>query len=392
MALEVETCTVSEEQTDRTEESTRALYVVNLNPSQKFGSLEEQIFLLAVGVARTGGLLVPVFAQDMDEAHRVRYRQAGLRTEAIDLTSFRWQAYRRLLEIIDRYRIRIVHWNLYSPTNFYTPLLRLVRPTVQHIMTDHNSRPPLFKRVKDPVWKYAAKRLFASAYSGIYAISDYVQGDLRSQAVWRAPGRYHYFVNTDRFRPDGQAGAALRTAMHSDGAFILLVVAQLIPDKGVDVVVRALLSSPPETVLWIIGEGQERENLESLARTLGVLDRVKFLGMRDDVSRYMQAADCFVCPSVWHEAVGLVILEAMACGLPVVASAVGGIPEFVVNKQTGFLFPAGDQEALVGCLKQLRESCALTQQMSMAGRAFALAHFSHTTRIADAMALYETHV
>ncbi len=390
MSGEKQACIAEVAGLERPVPTRRVLLAVNLDPSQKFGSLEEQIFLLSVAVAQHGGVLIPVFAQEMDEAHRVRYREAGLTVGALDLNRFRPRTFRRLLRMITDGRIQVVHWNLYPPANLYVMLLRLLRPAIQHVLTDHNSRPPDFQR-KDTWWKNAVKRAFTAAYSGVYAVSDYVQHDLKRQAIWKEPLRYHHFVNTDRFKPDREAGAALRAAMRCKDAFVLLVVAHLIPEKGVDVVIRALRSLPSRTVLWIVGEGPERVNLQTLARTFGVEDRVTLLGLREDVCLFMQAADCFICPSLWQEAAGLVILEAMACGLPVVASDVGGIPEFVVAGRTGYLFPAGDMCALAEHLKTLSGSNALAAEMSKSARAHAIANFSHTTRVADAMSLYETH-
>lgn len=390
MPGECHTCAEEMKRVEWSSPSKRVLLAVNLNPSQKFGSLEEQIFLLSVAIAQRGGLLVPVFAQEMDEAHLSRYREAGLTVGALDLGTFRAQSFIRLLRMIDSYRIQVVHWNLYPPANLYVLLLRLLRPAIQHVLTDHNSRPPEFQR-KDTYWKSVIKKTFAAAYSGVYAVSDYVRHDLIRQAIWREPLRYYHFVNTDRFKPDREAGAALRTAMACEDAFVLLVVAHLIPEKGVDVVIRALRNLPSRTVLWIVGEGPERANLQALAQDLGVQNRVTLLGLREDVCLFMQAADCFVCPSLWQEAAGLVILEAMACGLPVVASSVGGIPEFVLAGRTGYLFPAGDQCLLVEHLKALSESHALAAEMSKSARAHAVANFSHITRVADAMSLYEVH-
>ncbi len=372
---------------ERSVPTRRVLLAVNLNPSQKFGSLEEQIFLLSKAMAEEGGLLIPVFAHEMDDIHRARYKESDLSVRTIDLNGFRISALRRLLKLIDDFQIQVVHWNLYSPTNLYVPLLRLLRPSTRHILTDHNSRPKGFERT-GASWKKMIKRPFATAYAGIYAVSDYVMNDLKSQAVWGEPLRFYHFVNTDRFMPDTQAGAVVRASMKCDDAFVVLVVANLIPEKGVDVLIQALSKMPPRAVLWVIGDGPALSGLMALARKLELQDRVMFLGLCEDVCRYMQAAHCFVCPSLWQEAAGLVILEAMACGLPVVASSVGGIPEFVVAGRTGYLIPPGDPNAMVECLKALLLSPALAMEMATSGRAHAVAHFSHATRVADALSMY----
>jgi glycosyltransferase involved in cell wall biosynthesis len=170
---------------------------------------------------------------------------------------------------------------------------------------------------------------------------------------------------------------------------VILVVAHLIPEKGVEVAIRALAGLPPRAVLWIVGDGRHRAALQQLARSLGVERRITFFGLHSEVCQFMQAADCLVCPSLWQEAAGLVILEAMACGLPVIGSAVGGIPEFIISGETGYLFPAGDHTALAERLRCLSDSPAQSREMRRQARAQALTKFSHRTRVTDALLLYE---
>ncbi len=95
---------------------------------------------------------------------------------------------------------------------------------------------------------------------------------------------------------------------------------------------------------------------------------MQFLGPRRHVEAFMQASDCLICPSVWAEAVGLVNLEAMASGLPVIASRIGGIPEYVEDGRTGFLFAPGDHRELVGCLNRLLSDQPGRQAMSQNAR------------------------
>lgn len=366
----------------------RVLYVVNLNPSMKFGSFEEQIFLLSMALVDRGGILVPVFAQAMDESQRLRYQTVGLPVISIYLGKFRATSFAQLIRAVDQYRIQVIHWNMYPPVNFYVPLLRLMRPKVRHVLTDHNSRPRSFVRSTNYL-KRVSRKWFAAGYSGVFAVSNYVQADLKAQEIWKDPRRYHHFVNTERFKPDGQTKASVRAALNCGNRFVALVVAHLIPEKGVEIALRALAELPSRVVLWIAGEGPERGRLERLAESLGIGDRTTFLGLRSDVCQFMQAADCLVCPSLWQEAAGLVILEAMACGLPVIASRVGGIPEFVVSGENGFLFAAGDHSAVTTHLKSLSSSETLLDETSRSARSHAVAHFSHETRVAHALSLYE---
>src|SRR2546422_5513710 len=115
---------------------------------------------------------------------------------------------------------------------------------------------------------------------------------------------------------------------------------------------------------------------------------VRFFGHQVDVSPYMQAADCLVCPTIWAEAAGLVILEGLACQLPVIGSAVGGIPEFVDDGRTGFLFPSGDDTRLADRIRRLASDPEACKRIGLEGRAVAVERFSPEQRLGDYLDLY----
>lgn len=365
----------------------RVLYVVNLNPSRKYGSLEEQIFLTSEAVSQRGGLLIPVFTQELPEKEQHRYRVAGLTATSLNLNQFNLTTLRRLLQLIDDHRMDVVHWNLYGPMNGYFTFLRFLRPKLRHYLTDHNSRPHAFTYPhRWPIDTF--KRLMFRKYSKVLAVSDYVLSELQRQNIWRNLRRYYHFVNTQRFQPDTTMRSDIRTSQGVERSFVILVVAQLIPEKGVDVAIRALKELPDHVVLWVVGDGPERLALQSVAELLGADKRVRFCGLQAEVSPFMQAADCLVCPSLWEEAAGLVILEAMACGLPVIGSSVGGIPEFITPHRTGFLFPAGNHMALAGRITELCSSTPQWDDMRAQARTQAVTQFSHRSRLSDAVAIY----
>lgn len=367
----------------------RVLYVVNLNPSEKFGSLEEEIFLTSAAVSQRGGLLIPVFTRELPDKEKHRYQDAGLLVESLNLGRFQLSTLQRLLQLIDHHCINVIHWNLYHPVNGYISSLRLLRPGLQHYLTDHNSRPQSFSYSHS--WlRDTYKKVMLGGYSKVLAVSDYILSELKKQATWNNPGRYYHFVNTERFQPDERVRLATRTSQGFHGSFVILVVAHLIPQKGVDVAIRALKELPDRVVLWVIGDGPERLALQRAAESLGVHKRTRFCGLQTDVSPFMQTADCLVCPSLWEEAAGLVILEAMACGLPVIGSSVGGIPEFITPDHTGFLFPAGNHMALANHITQLCYSTLLWDNMRARARAQAITQFSHSSRISEAVAIYKT--
>ena len=132
----------------------------------------------------------------------------------------------------------------------------------------------------------------------------------------------------------------------------------------------------------------ERDSLEAMTRQLNLKERVVFWGLQENVEPYMQAADCFVCPSIWGEAAGLVNLEPLACGLLVIASAVGGIPELIDEGKTGFLFPAGDHTALAERITRLLTVPMLSHAMGERARSTAVDHFSVEAKLDELLKIY----
>jgi len=107
-----------------------------------------------------------------------------------------------------------------------------------------------------------------------------------------------------------------------------------------------------EAMLLLAGTGPLEADLRQLAATLGVDDRVRFLGIRSDMPELMNAADCFVLSSAW-EGMPLVLQEASASELPIVATRVGGNAEVVLDGSSGFLVPPGDENALAAAMKKM---------------------------------------
>jgi glycosyltransferase involved in cell wall biosynthesis len=136
-------------------------------------------------------------------------------------------------------------------------------------------------------------------------------------------------------------------------AKVLLSVGRLVPPKGLDRVIKAaphVLSEFPDVRFVWVGDGAGRDALAVQAREYGVADRIVFAGQRSDVPRFLLAADLFVFPSLF-EAFGLALAEAMACGVPVVASDAGGIPELVTHREHGVICRSGDSAALLEALR-----------------------------------------
>ena len=148
--------------------------------------------------------------------------------------------------------------------------------------------------------------------------------------------------------PEIRAGAASgRPAGH--GAVDLLYVGQLIRGKGVHLLLQAMALMRTPRTLDIVGTGNMEGELEKLAERLGLKGRVRFNGFQPNPQDWMSRAACVVVPSFWQEPYGLVAAEAVALGRPVVAFAVGGLPEACGGKAT--LVPSGDVKALAAALE-----------------------------------------
>jgi N-acetyl-alpha-D-glucosaminyl L-malate synthase BshA len=142
------------------------------------------------------------------------------------------------------------------------------------------------------------------------------------------------------------------------------------------------------SMLVMVGDGPERVEAEDEARDLGVQADVRFLGKIDSVAPLLAGADLFLLPSQ-SESFGLSALEALACGVPVVASRVGGVPEVVRHGETGWLCDLGDVDAMAAAAIQVLSDQARWQAASDAAAADARARFAERDVVAQYEALYE---
>jgi glycosyltransferase involved in cell wall biosynthesis len=161
-----------------------------------------------------------------------------------------------------------------------------------------------------------------------------------------------------------------------------VTVGRLVPWKRVDRLLE-VLKALPELGLVVVGDGPERPRLEQMARELGISSRVYFAGQRTkrETLSLMAACDIFLLNST-YEGLPHVVLEAMALGLPVVATAVGGVPEVVRDRETGMLSPI-DSGALNLALRQLVEDSALRQRLGERGYRWIQQHFNQARMIKE---------
>jgi glycosyltransferase involved in cell wall biosynthesis len=182
-----------------------------------------------------------------------------------------------------------------------------------------------------------------------------------------------------------------RTVRFGRGRFDIGIVGRVSPVKGHDVLVRALTQLPADSPahVHVIGDGPVRPEIERLARELGVGDRITFHGFRRNVHEYIAALDCIVMPSLSEGAITYSLLEAMHLGVPVIASAVGGMREVLRHAETALLVRPGDSSELAAALRTIMDDDALRERM----RSIAGSEVARSFRVGDMadryLAVYE---
>jgi glycosyltransferase involved in cell wall biosynthesis len=260
--------------------------------------------------------------------------------------------------------IRVLHANSAAPAQWLIPAGFGARlPVVVHLHIDYLRRS-----------RYV---LLLHAATVAVGVSQQVIDDLITDGM--TPARTRVIYNGIDVARLGRSARDLRAALNSPpDAFVVATTGSLIARKGHDVLIRAFHALPPEPVpqqLLIPSDGPDREALEALAASLGMVERVHFLGYIDDLAQIYQAADVFALASR-GDAFGLVLAEAGHFGLPSVSTRVGGIPEVIVHEETGLLVPPDDVTAFSGALARLMGDPALRAQLGSAAAARAQAMFT----------------
>jgi N-acetyl-alpha-D-glucosaminyl L-malate synthase BshA len=171
---------------------------------------------------------------------------------------------------------------------------------------------------------------------------------------------------------------------------VLLHISNFRPVKRIMDVVRIFerVSREVDAVLLMVGEGPERSSAQALGRRLGLNGRLKFLGTHAQVEEIFGMADVFLLPSEL-ESFGLSALEAMACGVPVVGSDAGGLPEVVRHAESGYLLPVGDVEGMAARTIEILKDEKRRTQMGRSGRCRAEALFSADRIVSQYERFYE---
>ena len=217
-------------------------------------------------------------------------------------------------------------------------------------------------------------------------VSEFLKWNLRNADVVHAISQ-KLAQNAGRFRakrvvviPNGVDGSTFKSMDKkklreqygfSIDAKIVVSVARLVPVKGLDYLIKAvslLLQTDNKINLLIIGDGSQRAELEELISELKLDNRVRLMGTipHEQIAGFLNLADVFVLPSL-SEGLGIAIIEAMACGIPVIGTNVDGIPDIIKDNDNGVLVPPGDAEALAGAIDKLLQDEELRGKLAVRG-------------------------
>ncbi|MGH9601458.1 MAG: glycosyltransferase family 4 protein, partial [Terriglobales bacterium] len=317
------------------------LSVMDLNP-RKLGSLEEYAAQVSRALHQRGWRSVMAFTHPPPAGIAALFDGTDTAFEVFRRQPAR-HLYSDVFHLCRKYRPAVVHIHFLEQFSLLALLPRLAGTRLT-VFTDHFRQPQplsLATRISLRLWNLFVPGL---AHARIIAISAHIRRTLMENygvgagtitTVLNGVNLGRFAGETTTLRREIRTELGLAPQSH-----IVMTVAALIPQKGVDDFLRAaahIQAHRPDVAFVIVGDGPEEAALRAQAQHLEIASKVHFTGLRSDVHRLMPAADVIVVPSVWQEPAGLVVLEAMAAARPVVANRVGGIPEYLEEGVTGIL-------------------------------------------------------
>ncbi len=370
----------------------RSLNIIHMIDSLGRGGAEHLLSTYAPELNRQGiGVHVVVLQERDGNPAAARLQAEGVPVELVPLDKLR-----RIDQVgsaIRRLRVLgpdIIHAHLEAST-VLTGIAGLVLrvPTVATLHT--REYPERFDRAGARLW--LRNQFLIAAYDQVICLSESLEEDARRHGLGRAAltsiGNGVDISQFDRTKRGSVSQARAELGIPSS-VKLIVSVAVLRAQKGIDRLLRAIVEvrpAVPDLHLLIVGDGVERGPLEQLSRDLGLADVVTFAGFRNDVARLLSAGDLFVLPTLW-DALPTVVMEAMAAGLPIVASRVGGLPDMVQDGVEGALVSTDNEGELVSAICRILGDDGLYQDMAAAARRRAESQFSLAGQVAKLATLY----
>ncbi len=356
--------------------------IVHVLSSFGVGGQERVALDLAIGQQRRGhDVRVISLAPPPDGAMAEEFREHGIATDRVaKRDGLDPTLVPRLARALRRRGAEVVHTHNPLPLIYGAPAARLVGAAAIH--TKHGANPG---SLRDRLLRRAAARLVHA----VGAVSDTTAAQARAQHD-APPTRMHTIANgirLDRFHPDGEQRAVVRVELGLGDAWVVGTVGRLDDYKNQAMLVRAMAPHLSSCVrLVIIGDGPHRADVEAEVARLPEPRWVVLTGSRTDVPRLVPALDVFALSSR-TEGLPLVVPEAMAAGLPIITTAVGGLPGVVDEGATGLLVPV-DETALSAALGTLIADRERAREMGRRAREVALERYSADRMVDEYLDLY----
>jgi len=333
-----------------------------------------------------------VFAGQVKDELTERFREAGAAIEVANYRDGRFLYLKRLREIVDQHKISLAHVCFFDYFSAVPWLARL--SGVKHVLYEQLNSGELTATS----WKKRLLQLRGSVATQpavkVIAISHFVKQQLIECGI---PGAKiivrHLGVDTSRFSPDSAARGVLTAELGAElDDVIVSTVSVLRSFKNPQTIIQACGLLAKRSVpfkLLVAGDGAMLSDLQELAVNLGVADRIHWLGYCADPAPLFQASDIFVLAST-GEAFGLVLAEAMACGVPVVGSRSGAIPEIVEDGVTGLLATPRDEVSFADAIEKLARDPKLRNELGAKSLARVREKFSLETDAENTLQIYES--
>jgi glycosyltransferase involved in cell wall biosynthesis len=360
------------------------MVIAHVLSSLKVGGQERVALDLASGQVRAGhDVRVVSLAPPPDGPLADAFRERSVRVERVaKRQGLDPTLPLRLAALFRRARVDVVHTHNRMPLIYAGPAAKLSRARLVH--TRHGpGRGSARERV---LWRLCGRLVDAYvAVSPELAALARELGDCPPERILVIENG----IDLGRFRPDAGARREVREALGIPaGAFVLGSVGRLAVEKDYPLLVRAaapLLGKG--TYLVLVGEGAERPAIEAAAAAAGVSPFVLLAGATGEVHRFLAALDAFVLSSRM-EGLPLSALEAMAAGLPLLATAVGGLPGLIKEGVTGYLVPPGDEQALREGLRALRDDPQAARAVAARGQAHVAGKHGRETMVDRYLSIY----
>lgn len=360
--------------------------VLHVVDSLERGGLERLVNDLAIA-QHQAGWNVAVFSINDTEGYRQSLENAGVpvivgrKSGTLD-----WRVLKLLRRSIQNRGIRTVHAHNFVPSYYAAIALLGLRPKVAQVVTCHDMGTRLANRRLRTLFKWSVGRSQRVAMVGKQVFERFVSTGVvpadKASTVLNAVPIDHFFITAEN-----RTWARQSLGLTNEG-LIVGCVGRLVELKNHAALIRLwpqVLRTRPDARLVLIGDGPLRNALQKLAEDLQVSDHIVFAGLREDVARLLPALDIFALPS-FTEGVSIALLEAMATGLPPLASAVGGNMEVIQDGRTGLLFDLQQESSLQQALMKLIGDDVLRTHLASNARTWAQAHASLdvlTTRYAS---------